>query len=461
MVASAVAVVLVVTLSDLVVRPQSALAVPAGPPEAPAADVPLERPDEMAALTTARMTGRRVKITNLTSETSEFWALPDGLVEAEIHAGPVRFRDEHGQWVAVDVSLERRSDGSVGSKAHPYGLRLSGAASEGEHDLVTLGQGQDASSVGWSGRLPEPVLDGTTATYPDVRPGVDLVVEATRTGYEQFLVVKDRAAVAQVRSVTLALRSANLRYAATGDGGLAVTDNAGRRVGYSPAPVMWDAQVAPTSGERLRRTPVQSHAVGRGAGRTDVVLTPDAAWLSDPATQFPVTIDPQETWGASFDTFVQTGYVDDQSGSTELKLGFVDDGGSWVARSFLTWPTSRLAGKQVTAATLYLWETHSWSCTAANWQVWTTGQASTATRWTSQPSWLFQEAISNQTKGYTSSCADGWVSADARNFFVRAANIAISVELSSATARPGSLPSTYQARITARTVSINAARPIS
>jgi len=44
--------------------------------------------------------------------------------------------------------------------------------------------------------------------------------------------------------------------------------------------------------------------------------------------------------------------------------------------------------------------------------VWRTGTASTSTTWTSQPTWYANWGSSTETKGYSSSCADGWVQAD-------------------------------------------------
>jgi hypothetical protein len=44
-------------------------------------------------------------------------------------------------------------------------------------------------------------LDRNQASYREVRPGVDLVVRANRSGVEQFLIVKNRAAADQVASV--------------------------------------------------------------------------------------------------------------------------------------------------------------------------------------------------------------------------------------------------------------------
>ncbi|MFB6398558.1 hypothetical protein [Polymorphospora lycopeni] len=131
------------------------------------------------------MTGKRVKIAGQTSETSEFWALPSGAIEAEVHAGPVRMPDGAGGWSDVDVTLRRASDGSVAPIAHPYGLRLSGASTADETELVSLGTDGERSVLGWLGHLPQPVLEGTKGMYPEARPGVDLVVSATRTGYER------------------------------------------------------------------------------------------------------------------------------------------------------------------------------------------------------------------------------------------------------------------------------------
>jgi hypothetical protein len=49
--------------------------------------------------------------------------------------------------------------------------------------------------LAWPGKLGKPVLAGNRATYADVHPGVDLVVDALRTGCEQFLIIKTPAAL--------------------------------------------------------------------------------------------------------------------------------------------------------------------------------------------------------------------------------------------------------------------------
>ncbi|WP_240742020.1 DNRLRE domain-containing protein [Micromonospora zingiberis] len=416
--------VLAATMADWAIA-QPAQAAPApesAPPAAPTAGQPLERPDEAAAIHTARLTGQKVRVGGLTTETSEFWALPDGRIEAEVHLGPVRIRDDSGAWQAVDFNLTREPDGSVRAKVHPSGLRLSGAAGPGEHDLVTVGRGGDQLSLGWSGALPAPEVDGTRATYPEVRPGVDLVVESTRTGFEQYLVVKNRAAVAQVRTVSLPLRGKGLRAVADDQGGFEIRDGSGETVGVSPEPLMWDARVDPRSGERLRQTRVGKRVGVAKAGRLAVTLTPDETWLTDRATTFPVTIDPAVTLKPNYDAFVQIGYTSDQSAATELKLGTYD-GGTTKARSFLSFHNMEwLQGKQVQAATLYLWNHHSWSCTARQWETWQTNYVTTSARWTNQPTWIKRLGYTTATKGYNSSCAAGRVNASVTTAFADLAN---------------------------------------
>ncbi|MFG1761084.1 RHS repeat-associated core domain-containing protein [Micromonospora echinofusca] len=389
---------------------------------APASTEVVERPDEAAAVATARLTGKKVRITGLLSQTSEFWALPDGRVEAEVHSGPVRLRDQStGGWKPVDFSLAVQADGSVAAKAHPHGLRLSGTAGVGAHDLATLGESGQTVSLGWSGALPTPSTSGTRATYAEVRPGVDLVVEATRTGFEQFLIVKNRDAVAEVGSVALPLRGKGLTVVDDERGGFEIRNAAGETLGVSPQPVMWDAQVHAGSGERLRFTTVEKTVTTSRSGGAGVTLTPDQEWLTDPATRFPVTIDPGVNLSPNYDAFVQSNISSDQSSTTELKLGTYD-GGSTVARSFVRFGNlDWLQGKQVQAASIYLWNDVSWSCTARRWETWQTLSAGTATRWLNQPTWRALMGAPTTTKGY-SGCGAGWVSASATTAFAEHAN---------------------------------------
>ncbi|MEW9555294.1 DNRLRE domain-containing protein [Nonomuraea sp. NPDC050783] len=367
-------------------------------------------PDEASARLSARLTGRRVEVADARTETTTTYADPDGTLTVDTFAGPVRFRRD-GAWTPVDVALTKAPSGEVVPRGHGRALRFGGgrtglgtqrAGTPALTDLITIGEGAAKVTLQWKGALPAPRLSGETATYPDVLPGADLVVTATRTGAEQFLLLKARPAAPL--TYTLRLKAPGLTPRQARDGGVELVGAGGKVAATIPAPVMWDASTHPVSREHLRRAPVAMKVSG-----DDLVLTPDPAFLDDPATTYPVTVDPSLNLGQVFDTFVQEGYGTDQSGATELKIG--DNGGGQVARSFITWKTPGIVGKKIISATLKLWNHHSWSCDARTWEVWSANKSSTASRWPG-PAMIKEYASSTQTKGYGSGCADGWVTAN-------------------------------------------------
>ncbi len=256
------------------------------------------------------------------------------------------------------------------------------------------------------------------------------MVEATRTGFSQYLTVKTREAVDRLPSLALPLTGKGLAsFKQDQAGELTLLNAKGKPVATVPAPEMWDARRAPGSEEPTHRTKVKAKAerpaaASRSADQNGLTmrLQPDLTWLKDPATLYPVTIDPQiNPLYTSFDTYVREGDTVDRSGANDLQVGLLNITPAAKSRAFVHWPTSALAGKQITSATVYFWNFWSNTCTANSWEIWTTGAASSATRWGTQPNWIQYEATSTQTKGYSSACDDGWVSISGTSFFQRAA----------------------------------------
>jgi YD repeat-containing protein len=414
----------------------STVAVAASPPSiahaaSASAACPSSRPDEGAALITARVCGGKVQIAGATTETSEAWALPSGQIERHIAAAPVRVRRD-GAWTPIDLTLVELADGTVVPKADPNNLVLSGAqTTTSEHELATTGAGTRRVAMTWTGALPKPTLDGARATYADALPGVDLIVQATGAGAETFLTVKSRQAAGSVAAVPLGLAGAAVAsYQRDAAGNVTLVDAGGKALAHSPAPEMWDAQTRPGDGEPVTTRTVAAKVLRRAAlsskpkkaidGRgVDLALAPDKAFLADPATVFPVTIDPQiNPVSTTFSTYVKQNDTVDRSGATDLELGVVSGN---ITRSFVHWDTTALEGKQITSASVYFWNWWSPTCTATSWEIWSTDQASSATRWTNQPAWNTKEATSTATKGFNSGCDDGLVSISGTSFFQRAA----------------------------------------
>ncbi|MFJ1751723.1 DNRLRE domain-containing protein [Kitasatospora sp. NPDC088134] len=395
---------------------------------AEAADIP-------SARVAARLSGQRVEALSERSETSTTWVNKDGSLTTELFAGPVRF-ERDGQWTDVDLTLQQQADGSVAPKAHPGALKFaapggsrarsfadSQAGKDENRTLVTLGEGDQQVELQWKGGLPRPELDGTKATYKDAigDGAADLVVEATRTGFEQYTVLKQRPAAAGY-SYTMPLKAKGLKAEQQADGGVLLTDRkTGEQKAVLPAPVMWDATSIEGSREHPNRAKVDLKVVQRGEN-IDLVFTPDAAFLADPKTQYPVTVDPSTVaLGNVFDTRVQKGETVDWSADTELYWGNSGtknaDGSSREARAFINWNTAPIADALVMNATLSLWNFHSGNndCLPYAFDVYDTGLASTASRWTAQPAWTSKLASSTETRGRAACGGAGWINADVTN----------------------------------------------
>ncbi len=377
------------------------------------------RSDEAVSLRAARESGEPVRVKSLTSATTEVYALPTGQFRADIAAGVQRFR-RGGEWVRVDLTLKARPDGSVAPLAHPNDLWISGAKGTGEHDLAVVGAGENRVVMGWSGALPTPVLNANRATYPDARPGVDLVVEATRLGFEQFLVVKNRAALTHVGEVGYVFSGSGVETSTRGvDGSILLTGHAGEQAARIPAPLMWDARKN-IAGSPVNQKPVRTEVVNRD-GRVELTLTPDPEWLRSDSTVYPVTIDPTvNPLGTTFDTYVRETVTTDQNQKNDLQIGLLATTPATLTRSFITWDTTVLAGKQITAATVSFWNWWSHTCNPTSWEIWTTGTSTYTTTFTKQPEWFTKEATSTATHG-SFDCSDAWATIDGKSFFQRAA----------------------------------------
>lgn len=318
--------------------------------------------------------------------------------------------------------------------------------------------------VQWDGTLPQPRLEGRRATYKGVEPGIDLVLEATSTGFQQFFVVHERPAADAELSFPLTVSTDGVPVTVGQDGSLSVQTPAGEAVGRAGVPYMWDAhsdvgrpypvtQPRPAETPEPGLPPMPDFSTPRAPSEPDespateeqipapevvgdvridplaeaveierdvrvvaadevaVDLVPSQEFLQDPATQYPVVVDPAYDIFNGFDTYVLKGFGNDRSQETELRIGTYN-GGTNVARSFIHFPTANFANKVVHEAWLNLYNFQSWSCSPRAWTVHASGPASPATTWANQPAQgLYQYALTDQTLGY-GECASGYSSVD-------------------------------------------------
>jgi hypothetical protein len=401
------------TTAGLVV---AGLSVPVAPAAAGVADAPAAV-DEATASAIARSTGARTEATALRTENQTVYANADGTWTLDQSNEVVRVR-RGDSWVAVDPTLVRRADGTVAPNATTLDTAFSGG---GTAPLATVGKEGLSVSLSWPGPLPAPSLDGATATYAEVLPGVDLVVTALPGGFSEVLVVKSRAAALNpaLRRVAFATTSKGLALRPDAGGGFSAIDASGRAVLLSPESTMWDSHggsggrsraVAAHEGDRV--VPMRTEVTA-----ASVAIVPDAALLADPATSFPLYIDPtilnatHSKWAMVDETYPSNEYY---NFTGDQGVGYQNFSGVSKKRQFHAFTTSALAGTHVLDAKFKAYETHSASCTMTEVELWETGGISSTTNWSNQPTWTKYITSRTVAYGYTTCTPAGaWVEFEA------------------------------------------------
>ncbi|WP_445395361.1 DNRLRE domain-containing protein [Streptomyces sp. LE64] len=140
-------------------------------------------------------------------------------------------------------------------------------------------------------------------------------------------------------------------------------------------------------------------------------LTPDQEFLADPATTYPVFVDPSFTkptvgWTTAYSRHPNATFFNgrgfNKGGTHEARVGFESD--TWgTSRSFFNIDLgSRLEGVQIRSATMRTLATYSWSCSPRSMSVHLTREVNGRTNWRNAPK------LHDGNKYATRSFAHGW-----------------------------------------------------
>ncbi|MDX6263468.1 MAG: hypothetical protein QOH84_5156 [Kribbellaceae bacterium] len=364
-----------------------------------------------------------VEVADKTNEYARTVATSTGTLKTELSNTPVRAHRGAG-WVPVDRTLAVRADGMIAPKAATTDVAFSNG---GGTSLAKFAQDGGVFELKSPWKLPKPVLAGSKATYAGVLPDVDLVVEATDQGFSYNLVVQTRAAAANpaLRSIQFPVTTSKLALRTTDTGRSSYVDASGRDVLSVGEAVMWDstgraapktklnaaAAVGDGPADKAKRTMMPF--TGSPAGLT---ITPDQSLLNNPATIYPVVIDPTMTgtsnrngWTAAWELYPTQSFW-----KTEHSLGVGYEGfeQNKIVRSFFQFDVASFTSKKIIAASLRTYETHSASCTDRRVIVSRTAPISAATTWNNQPGGQADVATFDGAKGWSSACPAGYVEFD-------------------------------------------------
>ncbi|MFI8487526.1 LamG-like jellyroll fold domain-containing protein [Streptomyces rubrogriseus] len=394
-----------------------------------AASAVADRTPESEASALATQTGERVAVDESITESSQVFANPDGTFTQEMSAAPVRARGSDGGWAPIDTTLVREADGTVRAKNTTAALTFSGGGSGA--GLVALEDEGHELRFGWPTALPEPGLDGDTATYAEVLPGVDLRLTALSSGYTSVLVVKnaEAAKAPELATIRMDVSGTNLDISPTVDGGFVARDGDGAPVFESPAGHMWDSAgdhpAAPrgVSPQLVRTTapaedepaptgvplpeaqgePEPTEAPGSGDSSaqlplevtdTSLEIRPDPALLHGEDTVFPLYIDPP-TKGITLGDWTALSSDGDKFwefkgdkgvGRCSNYAGYLCSNTPYTQRMYFEYPLSSIHGKKILDATFEVYQVWTFTCDPHWYDLsHVTKSISSSTTWSSRP----------------------------------------------------------------------------
>ncbi|MCI4043072.1 LamG domain-containing protein [Streptomyces sp. TRM75563] len=385
--------------------------------------------------------GEPVEVVGERTEYSSTLANPDGTYSYTQSAVPQRVKGDNGQWHAVDATLEKRADGTVGPKSAVVDLAFSGGGDGA--NLIEIGNEQGSMRLGWPDRLPEPRLDGAKAVYPEVFQGVDLELTATAEGYREVLVVKSAEAAAEptLERVELTTSSEGLKIVPGAGGGLRAVDENGNTVFKGPAGQMWDsasevegpaamtaARTAAATAPGPEPDPVEEGTQPRAGDASAVMpvhvdddtvsVKPDLGLLRGSDTVYPVRIDPSVGLSISERTVLSSDgdkfwqFNGDYGVGKCSVSGPYYCGSNYTNRMYFEYSPSKLAGKYILDATFRAYNTWSFSCDPKWVDLERTNNISEGTRWPG-PTQLDQMGDRHVSNGRGTNCSpdqpDAWV----------------------------------------------------
>ncbi|MCD0443412.1 LamG domain-containing protein [Glycomyces sp. A-F 0318] len=367
---------------------------------------------EAEALAEAAASGEGVEALNLRSETRDVVANPDGTFTATEYVLPVRTMID-GEWADIDPTLEVDENGTIAPKAATVQLAFS---SGGDEPMVTLVKNDHTMTLDWDGDLPEPTIEGDTATYAEVLTDVDLRVTALEDGFTHTLVVKTAEAAEnpELAAIEWPVTLDGAVVETNAHGGLAITDETTDDLWLeADTPSMWDssgvaeafasdpalAAADPDDADLAAEVAEQVGAqadVEATADVDSVDLVPDEALLTGADTVYPVYIDPvyrsasRTAWAMVASAYSSTEYWKWSGDQGVGNCSAFSAPGALCEkkRIFFRVPTSAYSRKVIVEATFAATLRHNYygENKAHYADLYLTGGISSSTNWNNQPS---------------------------------------------------------------------------
>lgn len=275
---------------------------------------------------------------------------------------PVRVARDGG-WVPVDLSLITEG-GWLVPAASAAPVRFSAGGTDVMSQTQTS-SGEWVSETWPKGVLPTPTVEGDTATYAEVMPGVDLKLVATKTGMASIYVVKSAEAAMASGMSRLQVGVDGAELTSPDDGRVKAETDAGSSL-IAAQPLWWDSSGGGTYREPGAETvpaPV-THSLAADELTLDVGATVAAGEKSaSTPVQYPIFVDPDWSVGPGAAWYTDAAYPDASyltaGASDVLRVGIFEQ---YRSNMFYQFSIAGLQGKQVLSAALNTYQVATATC---------------------------------------------------------------------------------------------------
>ncbi len=333
-------------------------------------------------------------------------------------------------WTDISTDLMPSTVDGV-SVLKPENVPVDITVSTGGSTQIASLADQDGHSISQSwpfGTLPAPVVEGNSATYRQVLPGVDLIQLVHKTGISQVLKIETPEAARDPRAAQMRifLDSENVAVEQNAAGELAATGTDSGEVELrNTGGFWWDSSAAGATAKDpggLGVTRPFALSLKSEAGKQAQVFGMDAI-LGTAGLTYPVYVDPDWSFTQPSFVFVDTAYPNTSywNGNftdKRMHVGYMPaswgtpDNQTHLTRSYFQFDTSYIVGREIIAARLNTVETYSSSCTPTDVASWITSDIGTGTTWNNQPSLLLRTDMGAVAKGWSAACPPGTVGFD-------------------------------------------------
>ncbi|NDI33805.1 DNRLRE domain-containing protein [Chengkuizengella sediminis] len=240
------------------------------------------------------------EIMELTQERTEFstrYLNPDGSYTEEIYLEPQFYQDTTDKkWKKINNNLKKNNKNAK-HETTANAFKASFADEMNENELVTVEKGgKSISLIPLNAKKVKGKVENNEITYTGMYDDVDIRYQVKGSAVKEDIILHR---LPSSNIFTFEMKLKGLTATTNSDGIIVFEDNKGSQQFYFQKPYMFDANGTYSDAVTL--------SLREEKGKTYVDVIADSAFLEDPSTQYPVTIDPTvDNWDVSRDMFVSS-----------------------------------------------------------------------------------------------------------------------------------------------------------